>query len=72
VGIRSRLTLGVRVDVEIGFEVVCSLLLVLNCLSSVVECLHMLEYPYPLELALLWDEIKSIKHGIRARLKIVI
>jgi len=47
-------------------------LLVLNCLSSVVECLNMLEYPHPLELALLWDEIKYIKHGIRVMLKIVI
>jgi hypothetical protein len=49
VGIRLRLTLGVRVGIEVDFEVVCSLLFVSDCSGSqAVECISMLEYPHPL------------------------
>ncbi|KEH31150.1 hypothetical protein MTR_4g091315 [Medicago truncatula] len=37
---------------------------------SAIECINMFEYPHPFEVALIWDEIKSIKHGIRAEIKI--
>jgi len=47
VGIGLRPTLGVRVGVEVSFEVVCSLLLVPHHSSSRdVECINMLKYPY--------------------------
>ena len=49
VGIELMPTLGMRVGVEVGFEVVCSLLLVSHCsCSRNVKCINMLEYPHPL------------------------
>jgi len=49
VGIGPRPTLGVRVGVEVGFEVVCSLLLVPHHSSSWdVECINTIKYPHPL------------------------
>ena len=48
-GIEPRLTLGMRVGVEVGFEVVCSLLLVSHHSGSQdVDCINMLEYLHPL------------------------
>jgi len=47
IGLRS--TLDMRVDVEVGFEVVCNLFLVPHCLDFwSVECINMFEYPHPL------------------------
>jgi len=49
VGIGPRPMLGVRVGVEVGFEVVCRLLLVPHRSGSqVVDCINMLESPPPL------------------------
>jgi len=42
VRIGPRPILGVRVDVEVGFEVVCNLMLVTHCLGfGVVKCINM-------------------------------
>jgi len=49
VGIEPMHTLGIKVGVKVGFEFVCSLLLVSHCsCSQTVKCINMLEYPNPL------------------------
>ena len=47
--IGPRPTLGAKVGVEVGFKIVCNLLLVSHCSSSwIVECINVFEYSHPL------------------------